>query len=171
MGEKEAAPFRNAVLALNGGPTDELVVRFAAGLARASAGQLNAIHVVEVDWTHELSEDMASGDERASTTLDRAETICERYGVRVQTTLLQARDVGAALVDEAVEVGADLILLGLPFRKKFGGDFAMGRTVPYVFQNAPCAVMVVREPIAASAARGGEPAVAVGAGLGASDRL
>jgi nucleotide-binding universal stress UspA family protein len=171
MGEKQGpAPFRRAVLALNGGPTDELVVKLGASLAR-SGGRLVVIHVIEVDWTHELSEDVASTDERASATLDRAETICEKFGVPVETTLLQARDVGAALVDEAAEVDADLIILGLPFRKKFGGDFAIGRTVPYVFQNAPCAVLVVREPIAASAARGGEPQVSVGAGLGASDRL
>jgi hypothetical protein len=32
-------------------------------------------------------------------------------------------------------------------------------------------VLVVREPIAASTARGGEPAIGVGAGVGASDRL
>ena len=61
--------------------------------------------------------------------------------------LLQARDVGAALVDEATERGADLLILGLPFRKRFGGDFAIGRTIPYVLKNAPCAVWVVREPM------------------------
>jgi hypothetical protein len=32
----------------------------------------------------------------------------------LQTTLLQARNVGAALVDEAAAVGADVIILGLP---------------------------------------------------------
>ena len=26
-------------------------------------------------------------------------------------------------------------------------DFAIGRTIPYVLKNAPCAVWVVREPI------------------------
>ena len=36
---------------------------------------------------------------------------------------------------------------GLPYKKRFGGDFAIGRTVPYVLKNAPCAVWVVREPI------------------------
>jgi hypothetical protein len=35
----------------------------------------------------------------------------------------------------------------LPYRKRFGGDFAIGRTIPYVLKNAPCAVWVVREPI------------------------
>ena len=42
---------------------------------------------------------------------------------------------------------------GLPYRKRFGGDFAIGSTIPYVFQNAPCAVIVVREPVAASEQR------------------
>ena len=74
--------------------------------------------------------------------------MADKTGCRLETTLLQARDVGAALVDEAVAMGADLIVVGLPFRKKFGGDFAIGRTVPYVLQNAPCEVLVVREPIA-----------------------
>ena len=61
--------------------------------------------------------------------------------------LLQARDVGAALVDEAAERQADLLVVGLAYRRRFGGDFAIGRTVPYVLKNAPCAVWVVREPI------------------------
>ena len=29
----------------------------------------------------------------------------------------------------------------------FGGDFAIGRTIPYVLKHAPCAVWVVREPM------------------------
>ncbi len=37
--------------------------------------------------------------------------------------------------------------MGLPDRKKFGGDFAIGKTVPYVLKNAPCAVWVLREPM------------------------
>ena len=51
------------------------------------------------------------------------------------------------MVDEAIEIGADAIILGLPYRKRFGGDFAIGGTIPYVFQNAPCEVIVVREPM------------------------
>ena len=65
----------------------------------------------------------------------------------LEPVLLQARDVGAALVDEATERDADLLVLGLPYRKRFGGDFAIGRTIPYVLKNAPCAVWVVREPM------------------------
>jgi nucleotide-binding universal stress UspA family protein len=67
----------------------------------------------------------------------------------LQTSLLQARDVAAALVDEAIESGVDAILVGLPYRKRFGGDFVIGRTIPYVLKHAPCEVWIVREPIPA----------------------
>ena len=62
----------------------------------------------------------------------------------METVLLQARDVGAAIVDEATEREADLLICGLPF-KRFGGDFTVGRTIPYILKNAPCGVWVVRE--------------------------
>ena len=79
--------------------------------------------------------------------VDAVEGIADSEHQAVETVLLQARDVGAALVDEASERTADLLILGLPYRKRFGGDFAIGRTIPYVFSNARCAVWVVREPI------------------------
>ena len=68
-------------------------------------------------------------------------------GDELEPVLLQARDVGAAIVDETIERGADLLVVGLPYRKRFGGEFAIGRTIPYVLQSAPCAVWVVREPM------------------------
>ena len=80
-----------------------------------------------------------------------AEGIAEQYKVKLSGDLLQAREVAAALVDEAIEVGADAIIVGLPYRQRLGGDFAMGDAIPYVFQNAPCEVIVVREPVASSA--------------------
>jgi nucleotide-binding universal stress UspA family protein len=76
-----------------------------------------------------------------------AEAAAETAKVRLEPVLLQARDVGAALVDEATERQADLLILGLPYRMRFGGDFAIGRTIPYVLKNAPCSVWVVREPM------------------------
>ena len=150
----QQAPFRKALIGLNGGPTDEQVVHLACQLAKPAGAELIAVHVVEVDWSHELSDEVAGQDEQTSAILDGAETIAERYRVRLQPSLLQARDVGAALVDEAVELGVDTIILGLPYRKRFGGDFALGTTLPYVLQNAPCQVLVMREAVALSERRG-----------------
>jgi nucleotide-binding universal stress UspA family protein len=163
-------PKPRIVLALNGGPTDELVTKLGCRLGMVDKAELVAIHVVEVDWSQDLQADVASGDETASAVLDMAEGIAERLHLPLGAQLLQARDVGAALVDEATELGAEMIIMGLAYRKKFGGDFAIGRTVPYVLQNAPCQVIVVREPIATGEARG-EQQTSVGAGVGAADRL
>src|SRR5687768_5485868 len=146
-------PFRKAVLGLNGGPTDEMVIHLGCQLAKLGNGELVAVHVVEVDWRHELSEDMANQNEAASALLDMAEAVAERYKVKLTGDLLQAREVAAALVDEAVEVGADAIIVGLPYRQRFGGDFAVGDAIPYVFQNAPCQVIVIREPVSSTAQR------------------
>jgi nucleotide-binding universal stress UspA family protein len=49
-------------------------------------------------------------------------------------------------VDEAIERGVDLIVIGLSYKKKFG-EFSLGSTVPYVLRNAPSWVIICREPI------------------------
>lgn len=147
MGESEQPVFQRAVVALNGGPSDERIVRLVAPLAARAKSDLIAVHVVEIDWTLPLDADIAGRSEEVQRVLDMAEAIAELSRVTVEPVLLQARDVGAAIVDEATERGADLLVVGLPYRKRFGGEFAIGRTIPYILQNAPCAVWVVREPM------------------------
>ena len=147
MSETHTPAFKRAVIALNGSPSDARVVRLVAEQARLAKAELIAVHVVEIDWTLPLDTDIASRSETVQQVLDSAEAVAEESKQRLEPVLLQARDVGAAIVDEAAERGADLIVLGVPFRTRFGGDFAIGRTIPYVLQNAPCAVWVVREPM------------------------
>ena len=147
MAETEQPAFRRAVVALNGGPSDERIVRLVASQAARIKAELIAVHVVEIDWTLPLDADIAGRSEEVQRVLDSAESISDQSKVSMEPVLLQARDVGAAIVDEATERGADLLVVGLPYRKRFGGEFAIGRTIPYILQNAPCAVWVVREPM------------------------
>ena len=148
MPDIDASPFRRAVVALNGGPSDERIVRLVAAQAAKAKAELIAVHVVEIDWTLPLDADIAGRSEEVQRVLDSGEAIAEQSKVTMEPVLLQARDVGAAIVDEATERSADLIVAGLPFRRRFGGDFAIGRTIPYVLKNAPCAVWVIREAMA-----------------------
>ena len=134
------------VLGLNGSSADPLVVQLAIQLSTKDT-ELVALHVVEVDWRHDLGEEIPGSRDVASAVLDMAEGAAERAKMRMRTELLQARDVGAALVDEAAAIDADVMLLGLPYRTRLGGELAIGRTIPYVFQNAPCRVIVVREAV------------------------
>ena len=128
-------------------PSDARIVRLAVDATRDSKAELIAIHVVEIDWTLPLDADIAGRSEDVQRVLDSAEEIAEAFKVKLEPVLLQARDVAAAIVDEATERGADLLVVGLPYRKRFGGEFAIGRTIPYILQNAPCSVWVVREPM------------------------
>jgi nucleotide-binding universal stress UspA family protein len=147
MSNTDHPAFRRAVVALNGSPVDARLVRIVSEQAARSKAEVIAVHVVEIDWTLPLDADIASRSEEVQRVLDMAEELAEQSKVHLEPVLLQARDVGAAIVDEATERGADLLVTGLPYRKRFGGEFAIGKTIPYILQNAPCAVWVVREPM------------------------
>ena len=149
MSEPNSGAFRRAILALAGGSCDDRIVHLTADLARPVHGELVGVHVVEIGWSMPLDADVAARSEEAQQILDHAELQAEQLRTRLEPVLLQAREVGAALVDEATERDADLLVVGLPYRKRFGGDFAIGRTIPYVLKHAPCEVWVVREPIPA----------------------
>jgi nucleotide-binding universal stress UspA family protein len=145
VADSTAPQFRRAVVALSGGRTDRPIVALAAEVAKVSKAELIGVHVVEIDWTLPIDADVAGKSEDAQRVLDIAETTAEASRYKLETVLLQARDVGAAIVDEASERDADLVICGLPFRRRFGGEFTVGRTIPYILKNAPCAVWVIRE--------------------------
>lgn len=145
--ENKTPSFRRALVALSGHPNGQRLVRLVAEVARINKAELIGVHVVEIDWSMPLDMDIAGRSDEIQQILDLAEGTAESVGVTLEPVLLQARDVGAAIVDEASERGADLLIVGLPYRKRFGGEFAIGRTIPYILQNAPCMVWVVREPM------------------------
>jgi nucleotide-binding universal stress UspA family protein len=145
VADSSAPQFRRAVVALSGGRTDRQIVNLAADIARAGRAEMVGVHVVEIDWTLPLDADVAGHDENAQRVLDIAEATAEAAHYQMETVLLQARDVGAAIVDEATERAADVVICGLPFRRRFGGDFAVGPTIPYILKNSPCAVWIIRE--------------------------
>jgi nucleotide-binding universal stress UspA family protein len=145
VADSSAPQFRRAVVALSGGRTDRQIVTLAADIARAGRAEIVGVHVVEIDWTLPLDADVAGHDENAQRVLDIAEATAEAAHYQMETVLLQARDVGAAIVDEATERAADVVICGLPFRRRFGGDFAVGPTIPYILKNSPCAVWIIRE--------------------------
>ena len=61
---------QRAVLALNGGSSDELILRLTTAMAKGSEAELVAVHVVEVDWTLPIDADIAGNSEEAQRVLD-----------------------------------------------------------------------------------------------------
>ncbi|HEY3115227.1 MAG TPA: universal stress protein [Chloroflexota bacterium] len=137
---------KRILVPVNGGPTDATVVSLAIQTAKKSKAQVYAIYVIEVRRTLPLDADIPQERGFADGVLDQVEQIADEAEQPIETEILQARDIGTAIVEEAVEAKADLILLGMPYRRKFG-EFDLGRTIPYVLKNAPCEVWLCREPI------------------------
>ena len=66
------------------------------------------------------------------------------HGIPTRPLTVQARAAGPAIVDDANEIAADLIVMGLRYKKRFGGQWDAGRTVPYVMRNSTAPVWCLR---------------------------
>jgi len=135
---------------IKGNPSDVEVLELACEIARKSKAQVFAIHVIEVKRTLALDAELQEEAERGEDLLNQAEQVGERLGMTIHTDLLQAREVGSAIVDEVLERGIDLVIVGLVLRKRFG-EFGLGATLPYVLKHAPCRVWVCRQALVPSA--------------------
>lgn len=140
---KEIAPKR-VLVPINGNPTDGEMVALACGLAKRGKAEVHVIYIIQVKRTLPLDADLPPEAERGEVALEQAERVAEGWDQPIQADLLQARDVGPTIVDEARERGADLVLLGIPYKQRYG-EFDPGRTVPFVLKHAPCRVWVCRQ--------------------------
>jgi nucleotide-binding universal stress UspA family protein len=144
---------------VNGNSTDDEAVALACEIARRGKASVYAIYVIEVKRTLPLDVDLPPEAAKGDTVLATAEHVADEFGVDLETEILQARDVGTAIVDEALERDVDLIVMGIGYKRKFG-EFDMGRTAPYVLKNAPCRVWLARA--APSVAAAAQPARTAG---------
>ena len=136
---------RRILVPVRGGPPDRDALDLAFLMAKGQRAKVEAIHVIEVKRSLPIDADMSVEIEQAEGLLDDVERSADPREVAVETSLLQARDVGAAIVDEAVQTRADAIVMGLPYKRKFG-EYALGSVASYILKNAPCLVCVVRQP-------------------------
>ncbi|HZP97685.1 MAG TPA: universal stress protein [Candidatus Limnocylindria bacterium] len=136
--------LRRIVVPVAGTSVDPDVIRVATTLAKPTKAQIVAIHVIEVRWNLPLDAVLEADTERGEILLDDAAKVAEQAGTAIETELLQAREAAAAIVDTARERRADLIVLGMPYRKRLGRVY-VGRTVQQVYVTAPCAVLAYRQ--------------------------
>jgi nucleotide-binding universal stress UspA family protein len=136
--------FERILVPLAGTEADEAVLRLTALLLGGTVGQASLIHVIEIPFERQLDAEDPSAVAFADEILGRAETFLADREVVVRTGIAQARAAGAAIVDDAAEQAADLIVMGLRYKKRFGGGWDAGRTVPYVMRNSPAPVWCLR---------------------------
>ena len=124
---------------------DDSALRLAGMLLAGREGtEASLIHVIEVPFDRNLDAEDEGAMTRADDVLSRAESMLAPQGIHVRTSTVQARAAGPAIVDDANEMGADLIIMGLRYKKRFGGQWDAGRTVPYVMRNSTAPVWCLR---------------------------
>jgi nucleotide-binding universal stress UspA family protein len=137
---------RKILVPVNGTKADEAAIKLACRLAKGVKGKIYVTYVIQVDRTLPLDAECRAEIEKGEKILDQAECIAAEQDYKCETDLLQAREIGPAVVDEAIERAVDMIIIGISYKQKFGG-FSLGNTMPYVLKNAPCWVLICREPI------------------------
>lgn len=133
------------LVAVDGGEAGYNALAMAADLAKKHRAHLHLVHVIEVPRALALDADLSAEVREGERVLQRAEKIAAEYGLNVQGDLVQARQAGHAVVDEAVERGADVIVLGADYKRPLG-QFQLGRLAQYVLEHAPVLVWLVRYP-------------------------
>lgn len=129
---------------LGGTAADQAAIQMACEQARKNKAQVFVIYVIEVERALALGVDLPQELAKGERILSEAESTAKTYQYQVETEILQAREVGPTIVDEANQRNVDLIVMGLPYKHRFG-EFSLGETVPYVLRYAPCRVWVCRD--------------------------
>ncbi len=137
--------FGKILVPVAGTEADEEAIRLACRLARKNRAKIRAVYVITLKRSLPLDAEIEPEIRKAEGILDHMERVAEEEDYEVDTELLQAREAGLTIVDEAVEQQVDLILMGVKYKKRFG-QFSLGDTVPYVLKNAPCRVMLYHQP-------------------------
>ena len=137
--------FKSVLVPVNGSEASLIAVEFACNLAKRNKGKVHVVHVIEVRRSLPLDADLVAEAQRGEDILSQAENVAKRLDFEIEGDLLQARDAGHAIVDEAVERQADSIVMGVPFRKPFG-EFELGKVPAHVLRTAQCEVILLRLP-------------------------
>ena len=130
---------------VTGTEADEEAMKLACRLAKKNKAKIWAVCVITIKRSLPLDAEIEPEIREAEGILDHIEIVAEEQDYEVETDLLQAREAGPTIIDEAVEREVDVILMGVTYKKRFG-QFSLGNVVPYVLKNAPCRVILYHQP-------------------------
>ena len=135
----------NRVLAVvTDDPSDINTVSRAADIVRDEHGHLYVVYVIKVQRALPLDAEIEDQIARGEQVLHRSERLARLPRSDIDSQLLQARDVGPAVVHEAIVRDADAIFVGTSYPTEYG-VFSLGNDIPYILEHAPCDVILWRE--------------------------
>jgi amino acid transporter/nucleotide-binding universal stress UspA family protein len=120
--------------------SDEMMV-LACQLATEKKSSIDGVYVIEVPLNLPLEARLVNERARAERVLAAAAVIADQFKVRFTPHILTSRQAGKAIVEEAIELRSEVIMLGTS-RKRRIGNLIFGRTTDFVLDHAPCEVLL-----------------------------
>ncbi|MHB8641661.1 MAG: amino acid permease [Gaiellaceae bacterium] len=140
-----AAAFASILVPMKLGDIGEEMVATAVKLAQERGVPVEALHVIKVPLELPLDAPMEEKERRAEESIEEAKALGADHGVEVRGSIVRARSIGDAIVEEARRTGADLIVLGSAPRWRRQSRF-FSPTVDHVLKKAPSEVLIVAFP-------------------------
>ncbi len=137
--------FNRVLAVVTGDSSDEGVLAHAADLVRPVRGRLHILYVIEVDRSLPVDAEIGPAAARGEDILHRIEGMLHLPRSEFDANMVQAREMGPAVVSEALSREVDAIVIGTSFPRHYGA-FSLGRDIPYILEHAPCLVVMRREP-------------------------
>lgn len=130
----------------SGEDDDQETIIFGARLATRTKSNIVIIYVIEVDLVLPVTADLDAEVQRAEDLLRRLKSDADYNNNLIETQLLQGREKGTALVDEALTQDAEAIVVSVDYDRRLGG-FEISDDTRYILEHAGCAVWLVRQPL------------------------
>ena len=151
-----------ALVPYDGSPEARRGLDVALRLASAADRKRSLVHpafVVEVARALPLEALIPDASAQAEHCLSEAESQAAKAKIKCGSYLLQSRQAGPAIVDQAAAEEVDLVVIGVAhatsvdgrsgaqtaLSRRHSGAIDLGRTADYIISHAPCEVIVVRE--------------------------
>ena len=152
MARNEDSEAHSYLVPVDGSAASFHALGVACDLARSVKGTVRILHIIEVPRSVALDAALDAEVEHGEEILDRAEQVATDHGVEAKGDLIQARQAGHAVVDEAVEGDVDAIVIGIAYHRPLG-RFELGRLPAYVLEHAAAEqVWLIRYPVEEQAA-------------------
>jgi nucleotide-binding universal stress UspA family protein len=153
MGDTPIAELDSLLVPIDGSEASLRALAVACEIARRrKTCSVSAVHVIEVPRRLPVEADLVAELDRGERILEHAEAVAKEHGVTLDGDLLQARQAGPAIVDEAADRGAGAIVMGVDYHRPHGA-FELGRLPEYALVHAPCEVWLIRYPPEGAAER------------------
>jgi nucleotide-binding universal stress UspA family protein len=144
--------FNTLLVPVDGSETSKSAVEAAIAMARAFGSVVHLISVIDdyafagvgLDFAYGQAEYLMAATAESKACLKAASDRFESFGIRAVSSAVEGKAVYRAILDTAVTMGADLVVMGSHGRKGVE-KFVLGSVAAQVLSHAHLPVLVIRD--------------------------